>query len=99
MGSCESGNMGIDNSDGSKELFVGFIQFFSNNTAKTLKCTMLVQYPVQCFLLTTSAKRKQSLIITEHTLMGFLPTWRAQELLEGIGSGESEEMSLYEFTL
>lgn len=73
MGACDSGNVRTDNSDGNAELFTGFGQVFSYETATTLKRTVLLAYPAHAVFLNVFESITQWLMNKEHLQAGLLP--------------------------
>lgn len=57
MGYRCSGNVWIDNFDGTAESFIGFVLLFSDKKTTTLKNTALGAYSVHDFLLNVSARK------------------------------------------
>lgn len=77
---------------------MGFIQFFSDKTVITLKCTVFLAYHVHVIILFVLAKRRQKLFHNEHTLVGFLLVRYTEEHTEEEKGVENKEMSMYGFT-
>lgn len=59
MESCDSGNMGIANSNRNAESLVCSVQLFYEETATTLKSTALVTYLVYALPLNVSSRRRK----------------------------------------
>lgn len=65
-----SDNARIEKGEENAKNFVGFVQCISDETATTLRSTMLVPYPVHVIFLNSSAKRR-TFLDSEQTLTGF----------------------------
>lgn len=98
MGSLDSGNVWIENSDGSAESVVSIIYLFPSKTSMALRSTLLAAYPVQQILLNVSSRRGQQLIGNDHTLVGFLQVYCTQEELEEEECAKDEDILEYGFT-
>lgn len=75
-----------------------FVHISSNQTVTKLKSTALMAYLVHAILLPVSLKERPWMIDYVCTLVVFLPVCCRGDEMEEEGSGESDNISVYELT-
>lgn len=94
MGSFDSRAVWSERRNGIRELFVGFVQIFSEKTLTTLKITELVAYPVHAMLLNVSRRKSHWVTDNGHTLVGFLLVCCSGDEVEEKVSSEGNNISV-----
>lgn len=88
MGCSDGGSVWLEISNKNAESFVGYTQFFSNETGASITRTALVAHLVQSQLLNVPDRRRQWLIGAKRMPVEFPPICHTQKELEQEGGLE-----------